>query len=123
MIPPSLLCCPFYLDLPVLSWDSTMISTHRQGRWSALLFRWTLGVGILCAALTGLAVLAGYTLPGGTLAFSSTRPRYFPNIYLLDINRGWLWPLTKGDASRSFPEWSRDGQEVLFTACDLTDCE
>jgi TolB protein len=53
--------------------------------------------------------------PGTALAFSSTR-NGSANLYLLDIERDWLRPLTRFDAPVLYPAFSPDGARIAFTA-------
>jgi TolB protein len=81
--------------------------------------RWMIAAGLaaaLCAGLIALTMQGARALKRGTaLAFSSTRSG-IANLYLLDIERGWLRPLTRFDAPVRYPAFSPDGARVAFSA-------
>jgi TolB protein len=73
-------------------------------------------LALLSAALVALTVEAARVLKRGTtLAFSSTRDGS-ADLYLLDIERDWLRPLTRFDAPVLYPAFSPDGARIAFTA-------
>jgi TolB protein len=76
----------------------------------------------LCAGLIALTMQGARAFKLGTaLAFSSTRSGS-ANLYLLDIERGWLRPLTRFDAPILYPAFSPDGSRVAFSArLDVSD--
>lgn len=59
---------------------------------------------------------AGYTLnKGTTLAYSSTRNGN-ADIYLTDLTRGWLRPVTRSSAYDGEPSFSPDGTRIAFAS-------
>ncbi len=84
----------------------------RRACWlsAAVLLIW------LSAALIALTLQAARAFKlGTTLAFSSTRSGS-ANLYLLDIERDWLRPLTRFDAPTLYPAFSPDGARIAFSA-------